>query len=37
MSLKEAYAVIGRMLAQLADGKPVDPENVVLPVIPYPS
>ena len=37
MGLKEEYAVIGRMLAQLAAGKPADPENVLLPVIPYPS
>jgi DNA-binding LacI/PurR family transcriptional regulator len=37
MSLQEEYAVIGRMLAQLAADTSADPENVLLPVVPYPS
>jgi DNA-binding LacI/PurR family transcriptional regulator len=37
MGLKEEYAVIGRMLAQLAAGKPADPENVLLPVVSCPG
>lgn len=36
MSLKEEFAVIGRMLAQLAAGRPTNPESFLLPVVPYP-
>lgn len=37
MSLKEEYAVIGRMLAQMAVGQPPEPQNILLPVVPYPA
>lgn len=37
MSLKEEYAVIGRMLTQLAADPSADPESVLLPVVPYPA
>jgi DNA-binding LacI/PurR family transcriptional regulator len=36
MGLKEQFAVIGRMLSQMASGRLADPEKFLLPVIPYP-
>jgi DNA-binding LacI/PurR family transcriptional regulator len=37
MGLEQEYVTIGRMLVQLAEGKPVDPENVLWPVVGYPA
>ncbi len=37
MSLTEEYAMIGRMLAQMAADTSTDPESVFLPVVPYPA
>jgi hypothetical protein len=37
MVLKDQYAVLGRMLTQMAGDASAVPEDVLLPVIPHPA